>query len=151
MTDYSGDASESATTSMLVDFGRRLREGDVHDLWLPTHLVHDGELDDTLAWLLLDKVYALLKPKTILGSTRLAALFGSSYYSVLFQLPTHKLFDSLQKTFASRCVVFRDEWSRNGRAVASNFSMELPADFEEQERQRRDRVASIEGGRPSRI
>ena len=50
------DTSERAISRMLLEFGEKLKAGDVSDLWVPTHMAIDGELDDTLAWLLLDKV-----------------------------------------------------------------------------------------------
>ena len=55
----SGDSSERGISRMLQQFGQKVKAGDVSGLWVPTHMAIDGELDDTLAWLLLDKVRPL--------------------------------------------------------------------------------------------
>ena len=74
-------------------------------LWLPTHLQHDCELDDTLSWLLLERVRQL----------------RGGELKVLVQLPPDTRLDVAAAHFASKGgLVFRDDDSRNAEAVLKN-------------------------------
>ena len=65
---------------------------DLEGLWLPTHLQHDCELDDTLSWLLLERVRQL----------------RGGELKVLVQLPPDARLDAAAAHFASKGgLVFR--------------------------------------------
>ncbi len=77
-------------------------------LWIPTHLQHDCELDDTLAWLLLE---------------RLCQLAAASPPRVLVQLPTESRFDKPAGHFRNHGgSVFRDPDSKNADPVSKNLA-----------------------------
>ena len=77
-------------------------------LWIPTHLQHDCELDDTLAWLLLE---------------RLCQLAAASPPRVLVQLPTESRFDKPAGHFRNHGgSVFRDPHSKNAEPVSKNLA-----------------------------
>ena len=77
-------------------------------LWVPTHLQHDAESDDTLSWLLLVRVRRLLRREAL---------------RVLVQLGTDSSLDPIAAHMARRgACVFRDPDSRNGEAVLKNFA-----------------------------
>ena len=75
------DVSEVALVSALERMKSALDEpSELRSLWVPTHLAHDCETDDTLSWLLLERVRLLRgegAPKVLVqlprtrGSTRL--------------------------------------------------------------------------------
>jgi len=76
-------------------------------LWIPTHLCHDGESDDTLSWLLLERVRRKL---------------GVEPLRVLAQLPTDARLDGAAAHFVRKgCAVFRDDDSRNAEAALKNL------------------------------
>ena len=77
-------------------------------LWLPTHLQHDGESDDTLAWLLLERVCRVLRAPQL---------------RVIAQVSTDARLDGVAALLASKGnLVFRDDDSRNAEAVLKNFA-----------------------------
>lgn len=107
--------SESALVAALnrmrshLDDAAAGRTAPLAGLWMPTHLQHDGESDDTLAWLLLERVSRLL---------------GTWYpLRVLAQVGADPRLDGVAAHLASRGnAVFRDDDSRNAEAVLKNFS-----------------------------
>ena len=77
-------------------------------MWIPTHLAHDCESDDTLAWLLAQRANRLLKRKTPVR--------------VLVQLATDDRLDVVAKLMSAKgATVVRDPDSRNAEAVLRNF------------------------------
>ena len=108
------DTSEGALVAALGsvrDMIERAAAGDtaaLSALWVPTHLQHDAESDDTLSWLLLVRVRRLLQREAL---------------RVLVQLGTDSSLDRIAAHMASRgACVFRDPDSRNGEAVLKNFA-----------------------------
>eukprot|EP00929_Paragymnodinium_shiwhaense_P003272 TRINITY_DN103719_c0_g1_i1.p1 TRINITY_DN103719_c0_g1~~TRINITY_DN103719_c0_g1_i1.p1 ORF type:complete len:385 (+),score=82.17 TRINITY_DN103719_c0_g1_i1:107-1261(+) len=86
--------------------------------WLPARLVHDGESDDTLSWLLLEFLHRRLDLQRTSRSQR-------QTLAVLVQLPTEPRLDDVAAKLGSRanCTVFRDPDSRNAKAVMKNFGL----------------------------
>jgi len=113
------EMSEGETIAMLLDFGARLRARTFDGLWVPTCMVQDGELDDCLAWLLLDKIHSTKSAPSLL----LEALGFTDQFHVLFQLPVDSRMDSLAARFSKYASILRDPGSRNVEAVASNFGL----------------------------
>jgi len=74
---------------------------DTSGVWVPTHCFHDGEIDDCLAWVLLEHIW------------------GGQDRKVLIQLPEDPDFDALAKEWARLpgCEVWRDPDSRNAVAL----------------------------------
>lgn len=103
------EASEEAAMDAVSKFQEKLDQRKFDDLWIPTHLAHDAESDDSLTWLLLEHLHKL-------QGTRL---------EVLIQLPAEeKLNDvcDLLKSYKDKFVqVFRDQDSSNGKAVGGTW------------------------------
>lgn len=97
----------------VVDLFQRFKENyfdkkDFSGLWIPTHIVHDAESDDSLSWLLLDYMYDKMGKKGEL--------------EVMIQLPALDECNQVAeffKTHPTKCVIFRDENSENKKAVLS--------------------------------
>merc|ERR1712196_392529 len=51
---------EEAIAARITDLATKLAKGDYTNLWVPTHLVHDSEMDDLLCWVLLKYVHKQL-------------------------------------------------------------------------------------------
>ena len=103
------DHSEGAVVAALADLKEAIGAKGFtgKGLWIPTHLCHDGESDDTLSWLLLEHVRRKL---------------GAAPLHVLAQLPTDKRLDGAAAHFARKgCAVFRDGDSRNAEAALKNL------------------------------
>lgn len=102
-------ASEEAAMDAVSKFQEKMDQRQFDDLWIPTHLAHDAESDDSLSWLLLEHLHKL-------RGTRL---------EVLIQLPAEeKLNDvcDLLKNYKDKFVqVFRDQDSSNGKAVGGTW------------------------------
>ena len=65
---------EATTVATLQEFAKRLAEGSVHGLkWIPTHLHIDGELDDSMSWMVLARRPGAYNPPG-LGDHRLIHL-----------------------------------------------------------------------------
>ena len=97
-----------ARVKRLLDEAAGGRPADLAALWRPTHLLHDCESDDILAWLLLERVRRLLRDTPL---------------HVLAQLGTDQRLDVLAAHLAAKgSVVFRDDDSRNVEAVLQNFA-----------------------------
>ena len=108
------DMSEGDLVATLGDIRRRLDAAAAGDaaalasLWVPTHLQHDGESDDTLSWLLLERVVRLR---------------GGEPLRVLAQVSADAKLDGVAAHLAAHGnTVFRDSDSRNGDAVLKNFA-----------------------------
>jgi len=88
-------------------FYRRVDAKDTASLWIPTHFFMDAELDDCLAWVLLERVLDGLEPRL----------------SVLIQLPACGAFDAVAKLWEGRpgCEIWRDPDSRNAGPLSSLF------------------------------
>ena len=81
---------------------------ELSGLWLPTHLLQDAESDDTLSWLLLERVRRLL---------------GAGPLRVMLQLGAEEKLDKVAAHMASKgAVVWRDAGSKNGDAVLKNHA-----------------------------
>ena len=77
-------------------------------LWFPTHFQHDAETDDTLCWLLLE---------------RLSRMLHQPSPKILVQLPAGKEFHSIAQHMRSKGVtVFLDADSHNAKAVLENLN-----------------------------
>ena len=108
------DTSQRGLVRILTEFGNVLKGVDAaqqlrdRNIWVPTHLVHDAESDDTLSWLLLEHVRRLLALPPL---------------QTAVQLPEGSMFDTAEAHFISKgSKVFRDADSRNGPAVAKNVA-----------------------------
>ena len=99
------DVSEVALVSALERMKSALDEpSELRSLWVPTHLAHDCETDDTLSWLLLERVRLLR---------------GEGAPKVLVQLPPDARLDAAAAHFASKGgLVFRGRGfeERRGRS-----------------------------------
>ena len=112
------DKSESALVDALMLMKHLLSEAAMGRpsalaaLWRPTHLQHDCESDDTLAWLLLERMRRLLRSEPL---------------RVLAQVGEDPRLDTLAAHLASKGnIVFRDADSRNVEAVLKNFAHLAP-------------------------
>lgn len=103
-------AEEKIVTSVVEQFKLRLDSKDFQSLWIPSHIVHDAEVDDSLVWLLLEYVHRLQ---------------GTELH-VMVQLPPGDTFDSLEGKVrahaGSRCTTFRDPDSGNSKPIKSTWS-----------------------------
>lgn len=106
------EASEAKTLQRLREFGTRLVEKDFGDLWIPTHLHIDGELDDSMTWMVLRYVQDHA---------------GESDLKVLLQLPIDAEFDAVadkintNRKSLRKVRVYRDTDSRNAKAVTKGL------------------------------
>jgi hypothetical protein len=103
------EASEEAVMDAVNRLRDKMKRNDLTDLWIPTHLVHDGESDDALTWLLLQRLHELQK-------TRM---------EVLIQMPLEAALDEIShflKNHGTKVQVFRDKDSSNGKAVSNTWS-----------------------------
>jgi hypothetical protein len=107
------NADENVVVAAVEQFKQKIDAHEYSSLWIPTHYVHDAEVDDALSWLLLEYLHRL----------------QSSKLYVLVQLPENGgeyTFDPLEvKTNnlpAGRYRVFRDQESGNGKAVTQTWS-----------------------------
>jgi hypothetical protein len=53
------EADEAQALEVFQKFKDKLCAKDLSGLWIPTHLIHDGEIDDALTWLILEYVHGL--------------------------------------------------------------------------------------------
>jgi len=103
------EASEEAVMDAVDRLGDKMKRKDMTELWVPTHLVHDGEADDALAWLLIERLHEIQK----------------THLEVLIQMPQEAALDDIShflNTHGPHVQVFRDEESSNGKAVISTWS-----------------------------
>ena len=68
-----GEISELKTVETIKEVSDKINKRDFSGLWIPTHLIHDCEVDDVLTWLLLTNIHKQI---------------GSSL-KTLIQLPKH--------------------------------------------------------------
>ena len=108
------DVSQQSVVRILNNLGDTLKDADAaqllrsRNLWIPTHLVHDAETDDSLTWLMLEHVRRLLALPPL---------------QTVVQLPENRAFDDAEAHFVSKGgTVFRDDCSWNGEAVAKNLA-----------------------------
>jgi hypothetical protein len=115
----SGPQTENHTVDIIKRFSKVLQNGArdkpreplkaaaASTLWIPTHLVHDGESDDIMTLLVLEHLHRR----------------QGSRLRVLMQLPAHRDFDKLVARFDSppHWTVFRDPDALNGEAIKSHF------------------------------
>jgi len=109
------EAEEQAAIAAIEQMKDKLAKGDFKGMWIPTHLVHDAESDDSLSWLLLEHVHQLQKTQL----------------QVLIQLPADEKIDDfvnymktdhpVTKLRPTRLQVFRDKDSSNQKAVESTW------------------------------
>jgi len=104
-------SSDSKIAAVIDEFGKRLKRKDVKGMWVPEYMVFDGEVDDTLAWLLLTYVHQCC---------------GKPAPKVLAQLPakdidTDKLERVEEQLRKHGVQVFRDPESTNVKNLLSNF------------------------------
>lgn len=97
--------------------GDKILKKDFAGLWIPTHHVHDGEMDDLLSWLLLEFIHQGL----------------GSQLNVLVQMPKDIHFDEvvdwlrgLNEKRATRVKVFRDNDSTNREALRQLHVKDFP-------------------------
>ncbi len=112
---------EATTVATLQQFGSCLASGNFEGLkWIPTHLHIDGELDDSMCWMVMRRIHDVL---------------GEGNLHILLQLPPtdeHK-FDGVAHAIAEnratlrRVRVFRDPDSRNAKAVEKGLVLETAA------------------------
>lgn len=106
------EASEEAVVKEFARFHDCFARKDFSNLWLPSHLVHDAESDDSLSWLLLDYIHSVL----------------GTQLEVMIQLPADGDLDHVAKFFEAhptRPQVFRDSDSANGKAVKNAWKQML--------------------------
>jgi len=77
-------ADEHDIVRAIDDFRVKLEKKDLGGMWIPTHLCHDAESDDSMCWLLLEHVRRL----------------NGTQLEVLVQLPTERC----SKDFEQRCA-----------------------------------------------
>ena len=96
--------------TVLAHFGHKLKNNQISDLWVPSHLVHDSETDDMLAWLLLDYIHSL----------------RGTQLSVLIQMPPDPELNGIVQSLKSRpkVQVFVDPKSRNKDSVKEYWQKE---------------------------
>jgi hypothetical protein len=104
------EACEQDAIDAINEFQDKLMVKQSFDnVWIPTHLSHDAESDDSLSWLLLEYIHRL----------------HGSQLEVLIQLPLEEKVDSVRKFLLTHpCGVqtFRDKDSSNGKAVTATWS-----------------------------
>jgi len=107
------EAREDAAVEAVQKLQEKMDKGDFSELWIPTHLVHDAESDDSLSWLLLEYIHSKM----------------GSQLQVLIQLPQDEKIDPISAyltSHSSNVQVFRDKDSSNGKAVASTWGKMAP-------------------------
>jgi len=108
-------STEASIANHIRDFAQRVENREWKCMWIPDCLVFDGEVDDTLTWLLLKYVH------TCRGEPR------KPY--VLAQLPKDIGKEPLRKVMRllkkHNVRVFVDPESRNGKSVKENFKVGL--------------------------
>lgn len=98
------EASEDAAIETVRKFQDKLNRRDFNDMWIPTHLAHDAESDDSLVWLILEHIHRL----------------KGTELQVLIQLPSdEKVADCVEflRVHGPTVQVFTDKDSSNGKAV----------------------------------
>jgi len=104
------EASEQAAIDAFYKFQDLLNAGQFDNMWIPSHLVHDAESDDSLCWLLLEHIHRLRRTEL----------------KVLIQLPADEKVDDvaayLRDHTGDRVQVFRDKDSSHGKAVNGTWS-----------------------------
>ena len=66
--------TEDEVVAGLKEVVGKLRANDLTDIWIPTHMIHDAETDDMLAWLLLTHVHRLRDASSSPQATILAPM-----------------------------------------------------------------------------
>ena len=66
--------TEDEVVAGLEEVVGKLRANDLTDIWIPTHMIHDAETDDMLAWLLLTHVHRLKDASSSPQATILAPM-----------------------------------------------------------------------------
>jgi len=99
---------EALISEVIERFGKKLNEGDVDDLWVPTHFIMDAESDDFLAWAIIEWVHRL----------------RGTDLEVLVQLAMDPELDALAGRLAAtmHCSLIRDKGSRNAQAIKEFIS-----------------------------
>merc|ERR1712060_429320 len=105
-----GKLDELEIVEAIEDVAQKVKEKDFSGLWVPTHMIHDAEVDDQLAWLLLRHIHK----------------WRNSRLVVLVQMPREDREDAVLEDIISRkqaqdCQIFRDETSRNAKAIKLNY------------------------------
>lgn len=109
-----GEISESDVVHAIEEVRGKIGRQDFSRLWLPTHMVHDCETDDLLAWLLLTSIHRAI------GST----------LKTLVQLPPLEDDDDIGRIARKLnrampvdcdCQVFFDPSARNHDAIKTAF------------------------------
>jgi hypothetical protein len=106
----SGEISETETVAAIHEVSDKINAKNFSGLWIPTHLIHDCEMDDLLTWLLLTNIHKAI---------------GSSL-KTLIQLPKQednadidKVAMNLKKAMdvGVDCQMFFDVDARNASAI----------------------------------
>ena len=114
--DSTAPFTEEGTVATLKEFGAILVDpAKYSEIWVPTHLVMDGESDDIMTLAVLEFMHKS----------------AGTQLSVLFQLPNDPAFDGLARRFSGcskwtgKCRVYRDPESANGKAISNHFKLGL--------------------------
>merc|ERR1712176_896176 len=102
-------------------------------MWIPTHIVHDAESDDSLCWLLLEYIRRLkgstspTSPTSPTGTTTPTSP-TSQQLKVMVQVPDEDKFDAfiarciaISSKSGSTCECFRDPDSKNAVPVTKHW------------------------------
>jgi len=111
------EASEAEAMAVVSRLQEMLDQRKFSELWIPNHLFHDAESDDSLSWLLLEYLHRI----------------QGTELEVLIQLPAEErindIADFLQKHKAN-VQIFRDGEASNGKAVGSTWGHFVAKDKE---------------------
>lgn len=107
-------ADETEVIKVVKQMQGFLDKSDFSTLWVPTHLAHDAESDDSLSWLLLEHIHKTMETKL----------------EVLIQLPkddklkdVHAFLEAHSQASKQVTVqVYADPDSSNGKAVGSTWN-----------------------------
>lgn len=100
--------SEEETIKVINNFTRIIKNSEFKSLRIPTHIIHDSENDDRLAWGLLCYIHNCLNSKL----------------ETLVQLPTDSVYNDIELNYRNKgCSVFRDKDSSNMEALNEYFKI----------------------------
>jgi len=119
-----GHMQEQEVVATLREFSRLLVDQRTSTLWIPTHLLHDAEVDDMLVWLLLDHIHSM-KGTTLYVKIQLppdeALAQQEELWNRALEEPSSP---SRSWSLMQNSVVMRDPSSGNLQALLNSFGLD---------------------------
>ena len=126
-----GDIDEMETVAAIHEVSDKINRRDFSGLWIPTHLIHDCEMDDLLTWLLLTNIHQAIGSslKTLIQLPKSKDMDKDGTSDSAEDLALSKDMEDIARKLKQAmsvgvdCQMFFDADARNAKAIKLAFGM----------------------------